>query len=271
MFALLAFSSWTVMADGFKGRFPAQALQVAFGLEDNGEFNSMRTGTCFITTDYHFEQFNNGVCLHQESEKSNYLLLGDSHSAMLWFALATSMRGANVMQASTAACEPSLYPYGSVDCKKMMKYIFQSYLPSHPVQGLFVVGRWEQRDLAGLTTVIDWARQHHVRATVFGPVPEYDGPLPRLLAYSIAWHRPSLASHHLVSSLEALDAEMQSMAKNIWHVPYISLYREICNAEGCAEFADRAHSIPMMGDANHLSLVGSELVVRRLVEKGELP
>ena len=271
MFILLGFSSWTVMAGGFKGRFPAQALEVAFGLDGNGEFNSMRTGTCFITTDYHFEQYNDSICLHEESGKRNYLLLGDSHSAMLWSALATSLDGANVMQASTAACTPSLYPSGSVDCRKMMNYIFQSYLPTHPVRGLFVEGRWQQGDLEGLTTVIDWARQHHVPVTVFGPVPEYDGPLPRLLAFSIAWHKPSLASHHLVSSLEALDAEMQSMAKNFWHVPYISLYREICSAEGCAEFADAAHRIPMMGDANHLSLSGAEFVVRRLVEKGELP
>jgi hypothetical protein len=64
---------------------------------------------------------------------------------------------------------------------------------------------------------------------------------------------------------------MQSMARNIWHVPYISLYREICGGRGCAEYVDAAHTIPMMGDANHLSPFGAEFVVRRLVEKGELP
>jgi peptidoglycan/LPS O-acetylase OafA/YrhL len=271
MFILLVFSSWTVMAGGFRGRFSAQALQVASELDGSGEFNSMRTGTCFITTDNHFEQYNESVCLHEENGKGNYLLLGDSHSAMLWSALASSLDGANVMQASTAACSPSLSPYGSVDCKKMMTYIFQSYLPTHPVQRLFVIGRWQQKDLYGLTTVITWAKQHQVPVTVFGPVPEYDGPLPRLLAYSIAWHKPGLASHHLVPSLEALDAEMQSMARNIWHVPYISLYREICGGRGCAEYVDAAHTIPMMGDANHLSPFGAEFVVRRLVEKGELP
>lgn len=133
-----------------------------------------------------------------------------------------------------------------------------------------MVGRWSERDMDALTAVITWAKQHQLPVTVFGPVPEYDGPLPRLLAYSIAWNKPNLASQHLVASSGPLDAEMQNMAMNIWHVPYISLYREICDAEGCAEYADAAHKIPLMDDANHLNQFGAYLVVRRLVEKGAL-
>jgi hypothetical protein len=105
---------------------------------------------------------------------------------------------------------------------------------------------------------------------VFGPVPEYDAPLPRLLAYSIAWTKPNLASQHLVASSKVLDEEMQHMAASTWHVPYISLYQEICSADGCAEYADPAHNVPLMGDDNHLSALGASVVVQRLVDKGEL-
>lgn len=230
----------------------------------------MRTGTCFITTGDNFEQYKYDVCLHEAGNKRNYLLVGDSHSAMLWSALSASLRDANVMQASTAACEPSLHPSGSTDCKKMMAYIFGSFLPAHRIQGLFIVGRWQEKDIEGLTSVISWAKQHRVPVTVFGPVPEYDGPLPRLLAYSIAWNEPSLASQHLVAGLGTLDAKMQSMAKNVWHVDYISLYREVCGAEGCAEYADAAHEIPLMGDTNHFTPSGASFVAQRLVEQGEL-
>jgi peptidoglycan/LPS O-acetylase OafA/YrhL len=270
MFILLGLSSWTVLARGFEGRFPSSAVQVASDLDGNEEFRLMRTGTCFITSDDHFEKYNYNVCLRQDSGKKNYLLLGDSHSAMLWFALSSSLHDSNIMQASTAACEPSLHPLGSSDCKKMMAYIFQNYLLTHPVQGIFVVGRWEEKNMEGLTSLIAWAKQHQVPVTVFGPLPEYDGPLPRLLAYSIARNKPNLASQHLVASLGPLDAEMQSMATNTWHVRYISLYREICGADGCAEYADAAHKIPLMGDTNHLTQSGASFVVRRLVERGEL-
>jgi len=60
------------------------------------------------------------------------------------------------------------------------------------------------------------------------------------------------------------------MAANVWHVRYISLYQEICGADGCAEYADRAHKIPMMDDDNHLNQFGANLVVRRLVAEGKL-
>jgi len=280
LFILVGVSAWTVLAGGFKGRFPAAAVQVA----SEGEtmvgasrrdgidgIHSLKTGPCFITTDYHFEDYNYNACLHQVSGKKNYLVLGDSHSDMLWPALASSLQDANVMQASTAACEPALPQSGSQDCRKMMEYILQTYLPAHPVDRVLIVGRWEEKHLPGLTELIAWTKQHQVPVTVFGPVPEYDGPLPRLLAYSIAFHKPSLASQHLVASLGSLDSEMQSLADNVWHVPYVSLYREICGAEGCAEYADAAHTIPMSGDTNHLTGIGASLVVRRLAEKGELP
>jgi len=268
---LLGLSSWIVLSGGFKSRFPMEAQRVAAALAGNGEFAAMRTGTCFITSDDHFSQYNVNLCLHEDRNKSNYLLLGDSHSAMLWSALANTLQNVNVMQASTNACVPSLDPSGSSDCKKMMDYLFQSYLPTHRLQGLFVVARWQPRDLAGLTKVIDWASRHQLPITVFGPVPEYDGPLPRLLAYSIAWDEPGLASRHLVNDLAPLDAEMQKMADQDWHVPYISLYREICSGNGCAEYADPAHTVPLMGDTNHLTSLGATFVVRGLVQKGELP
>jgi hypothetical protein len=67
-----------------------------------------------------------------------------------------------------------------------------------------------------------------------------------------------------------MDAQMQQMAATTWHVPYISLYDEICNAGGCLEYADSADKVPLMGDDNHLSTPGASLVVQRLVDKGEL-
>jgi len=270
-FVLLGVSSWTILNGGFKGRFPVDAVQIASGLRDAGDENgSMRTGVCFITSDYHFDQYDRSICLHEVPDKRNYLLLGDSHSAMLWAALSSSLQNVNVMQASTNGCEPLLDPSGSADCRRMMTYIFQTYLPTHSVQGMFLAARWIGKDMDKLTNTIAWAKQHRVPVVVFGPVPEYDGPLPRLLAYSIAWREPNLPSQHRVSSSGALDAEMLRLATNTWHVPYISLYREICTPTDCAEYADRAHKIPLMYDTNHLNQFGASFVVRRLVEQGEL-
>ena len=276
LLTLLAFSSWTVVAHGFKGRFPVDAVGVASALGDSEENKAWqikfwRTGACFITPDFHFDSYDSDLCLSQRANKSNYLVLGDSHSAMLWSALSSSLADANIMQAGSSSCAPVIHPSGSFDCKKMMAHIFQTYLPAHPVRGLFMVARWSPKDLEELTETIAWAKQHQVPVTVFGPVPEYDGPLPRLLAYSIAWNKPGFASQHRVHSSQILDGEMQHLAVNTWHVPYVSLYQEICGGEDCLEYADAARKIPLMEDRDHLSRFGADFVVRRLVEKGELP
>jgi hypothetical protein len=270
MIVLLGGAAWTVHAQGFKQRFPESALQIASAFDADDGIRSMRTGTCFITTEFHFEKYDSNTCLHEDTNKKNYLLLGDSHSAMLWSALSSTLQRSNVMQASTAACEPALAPSGDVDCRKMMTYIFQKYLPTHAIQGVFIAGRWEKKDLDPLTKLISWAKRHHLSVSVFGPVPEYDAPLPRLLAYSIAWTDPDLASRHLVPGSKLLDEQMQRIAATTWHVHYISLYNEICAADGCLEYVDSARKIPLMGDDNHLSAPGASFVVHRLVDKGEL-
>ena len=140
MIILIGFSSWTVFAKGFEGRFPPDALEIATVHHDSEEI--VRTG-CFLTSDYHFEKYNYDLCLHQDNtgKKNNYLLIGDSHSAMLWSTLASGLPDANVMQASTFDCAPLLHSENHPDCEKMTAYIFQAYLPSHPIQGLFMVGR----------------------------------------------------------------------------------------------------------------------------------
>jgi peptidoglycan/LPS O-acetylase OafA/YrhL len=271
MAILLGVSAWTVSAKGFEQRFPAAAVWIASSSGLHGDQSkAMRTGTCFITSEISFERFDPNVCLHEVPDKQNYLLLGDSHSAMLWSALSSSLPNVNVMQATSWGCEASLDP-AERDCRKMMHYIFQDYLPTHPARKLFIAGQWADKDMGPLTGVIAWARDHHLPVTIVGPMPEYDAPLPRLLAYSVAWNKPNLASEHRVANSLALDQKMQNLAVNTWHVPYVSLYQEICGSQGCIEYADAARTIPLMYDMDHLNHAGADIVVRDLIAKGQLP
>ncbi len=270
MVGLFAAATWLILSHGLTGRFPDKALQVASILNGQEGVRAERIGTCFITTDFHFEKYDRSACLRVDDSKKNYLLLGDSHSAMLWPALSAELKGVNVMQASTAACEPSLTPHAGDDCKKMMDYVFHDFLPTHPVQGLLLAGRWEQKNLSSLNELILWAKQRQLPVIVLGPVPEYDAPLPRLLAYSIAWNKPGLAKQHLAAAQKVLDNEMQEMAATKWHIPYISLYSEICSSSDCREYADPDHKYPLMWDDNHLSAPGASVVIQGLVNKGEL-
>ena len=42
--------------------------------------------------------------------RPNYLLVGDSHAAHLWFGLSSAMPEVNVMQATASMCRPAVLP-----------------------------------------------------------------------------------------------------------------------------------------------------------------
>jgi hypothetical protein len=67
--------------------------------------------------------------------------------------------------------------------------------PTHPVQALLLDRRWGTERVKSAQT-IDWAQKHQIRLILVGPVPEYDAPLARLEAHSIAWNKPDLVSKH---------------------------------------------------------------------------
>ncbi len=268
--AAIAFSLLVLLTGGFPARFSPQALQVASHLDTGADQKGMRSGTCFITTGGRLEDYRYNLCLRQEAGKKNYLLLGDSHSAALWPGLSAALPDANVMQASVSNCQPFVRATGPRECREMMNFIFQSYLPAHPVQGLLLEARFQAEDVSGIADTVAWAKNHQIRVVVFGPVPEYDAPLPRLLAYSIAWSKPGLAGQHRRMEPALLDAQLRREAAEVWHVPYVSLYEGVCGNGGCTEFADAAHTIPLMDDQDHFSGPGSVVVARRLLERGAL-
>ncbi len=263
----VAFSASAIYTGGFPGRMPAAAERIASYHSPQEPF---RRGSCFITPEYSMKDYDYQKCLHLDPEKKNYLLVGDSHSAALWPGLSQGLVSANVMQASVAACRPFVSPQGTADCRTMTSYIFQTFIPQHPVDGIYLHNRWESQDIPGLTETILWAKQNHIPVVLFGPVPEYDAPLSRLLAYSIAWKDPSYPAEHRISEPEIMDAKLQALATKL-NVHYISLYKALCGKEHCVEYVDASHQTPIMGDSNHFTESGSVYAVRRVMGLGELP
>jgi len=272
MLIFVAAGSAILVGGGIPGRFTPQAVQVASSLgRTDMEHDLTRFPVCFIDPESSYRQYNPSVCLHRDPARTKtYLLMGDSHAAVLWSALAQSLPNANILQATATPCKPYLHPPGSDDCKQLFRYIFESYLPSNPVQALILEGRWREDELAGLAETIAWAKSHQVPVVLFGNVPEYDEPLPRLLAYSISWHRPDLSAKHREPYSQPLDAKMQNLAANTWHVPYVSLYQAVCNNGACQEYADAAHQVPLLTDDDHFSRQGALDVVQKVIAEGTL-
>jgi len=277
MVALIALSGMVIFANGFPGRFPSRAVQVAsFRVPPDSMIGQL--GDCVITEGNQTTVLEDGHCLDIDPAKKTYLLLGDSHAYSLWNGLKASLPNSNVLLAAAWGCSASIHRdayrehLGEVSrvCGEMTSFIFQTYLPAHTIEALLISYRWNSRDLNGLGDVVIWAKAHGIRVVLFGPVAEYDAPLPRLLAYSIAWNKPKLAQQHLAPYSAVLDSKMRNLAENIWHVAYVSLFQATCESDTCLEYADDKDEIPMLKDGDHLSEEGSIFLVHRLSEFGAL-
>lgn len=273
MLVFFATSAVFLATGGIHGRFSPQAEQIASYLgKTSKDYELTRFPDCFLDPNAHYKDYRADICLKKDpAKKKDYLLVGDSHSAVIWYALSRSIPDANILQASATPCKPFVHPTGSDACKQLMNFIYQSYLPSHRVQGLLISVRWREPDIAGLSETIAWAKEHQVPVVVFGPVPEYDEALPRLLAYAVAWNKPEMPVKHRSAYSAPLDAKLQQMAANTWHVPYVSLYQALCNQGDCTEFADSEHLEPMLFDEDHFSKEGALMAIHRVIEQGELP
>lgn len=255
--------------NGLQSRFPTNAIKVAKLIDTPQQ---MQIGTCFITTKYRFDQFRADLCMKVDPAKNNYLLLGDSHSAALWYGLSKLMPSANILQASVSGCNPILSDSTHDNCGQMMQFIFHEFLPSHSIQGVFLTARWSnEADFESVRGTVDWCSKHNIAVYILGPVVEYDASLPKLLAFSIAFNDPDLPARHMERRFLDLDTSMRTRTEHDWKVHYVSIVDAECQKGECVRYADRGNELALMGDDNHLSNAGSVWVVRRLMAAGKLP
>jgi peptidoglycan/LPS O-acetylase OafA/YrhL len=269
---LLVLGGGILFTNGLPSRFPIEAVKVASFLEtsDSTTEGQYRVGKCFLTGKDSYNQFDPAVCLHRDPQKRNYLLIGDSHAAQLWYGLSSVFPDANIMQATASGCKPTLEQNIGADekCIQLMHFIFSEYLPAHPVDTLLLAARWDHADLDRLPLAIAAVKPQANEIVLFGPIFQYDSALPRLLAMSIKQNRPQIPSDHLITYYQSLDAEMAALASIQLGIHYISYYKLLCQHQACLEYA--APGIPLQSDYGHLTGGGSVLMATRIRDAGAL-
>lgn len=261
MASALALCGLVLLVKGAPFRFPERVVSIASYLayDPSGQF---RTGRCFLATNR--QQLDLETCLKLDATRPNYLLVGDSHAAHLWAGLAAAMPQVNVMQATASMCRPVLPAVSSFDtraCPKLMRFVFDDFVADNRIDRVMLAASWKDEDLPGLERTLDALKARGLDVVVLGPIVEYDGALPRLLADEILRGHPGIADHMRTPGIRERDVRMRRMA--IAHgAAYLSVYDAICPSDRCHEFAEG--DTPMQFDAGHLTVKGSIEVARRL-------
>jgi hypothetical protein len=101
-----------------------------------------------------------------------------------------------------------------------------------------------------------------------GPSIEYDKPEARTVILALRDGRPDEIQDHRLTGPQILDRDMAELARLRWHVPYISIYNDLCKPN-CPVYA--SDSVPLLFDRNHLQAEASILLFKDIRASGQLP
>ena len=261
MTSAAALCGLVLIAGGAPFRFPDRVVAIAayLGYDPSEAF---RSGHCYLATNR--QHLDMQTCMTLDPKRPNYLLVGDSHAAHLWFGLSTAMPEVNLMQASASACRPAVEPISLLDsraCPRMMQFVFNDFLVNNRVDKVLLAASWKDEDIPGLSATLDTLMSMGLNVVVLGPIVEYDSALPRLLADEILRNRPSIAKAMRTPGIAERDRALRRMvtAKG---ATYLSIYDSVCREGVCDEFAEG--DVPLQFDEGHLTAKGSLEVGRRL-------
>jgi hypothetical protein len=261
MTSAVALCGLVVLISGAPSRFPDRVVAIAAYLAYDPS-TAFRSGHCYLSTNR--QKLDVQTCMKLDGKRPNYLLVGDSHAAHLWFGLSSAMPEVNILQATASLCRPATLPgsrYDTPVCRELMEFVFNDFLVSNKVDKILLAASWKDEDLPILSTTLEMLKPSGIDIIVLGPIVEYDSALPRLLADEILHSSPAIASGMRTPGIRERDRAMRRIvtAKG---ATYVSVYDSVCHNGVCDEFAGR--DIPLQFDAGHLTPEGSVEVARRL-------
>lgn len=248
---------------GQMGRFSHSVDEISdyldYGKTHPEEFGLIfGSGSCYLDRREAVANFNEQECLKIIPGKQQVLIFGDSHAANLRQGLESAFPQVNFLQATSSSCPPTLARNRSStpECKQFVSKVLNEFIPAKSISMVLLNAFWTQSDLANLTDTVELLQRRGVTVVVFGPFPVYDSDLPRLLAKAMISQEINFPREHLVSQEEVLDEQMSQMARETWHVPYVSPLKILCPGNRCFEYA--APGVPLEFDTSHLTLEASK-------------
>jgi len=259
MLAMLAFAAIAPIIARAYWQVPDRVERVAQFINYRADQN-FRVGSCFLTSRDTFASYAQTTCLPVSSNKPNYLLLGDSHTAHFLPGL-SAQRDINLLQATASGCRPIANPTGEQRCTALMNFITDDFLPKHRMDTIIISARWVDGDWPALRRQIEHVRRYADHVIVFGPIAEYDRALPRVLATALYRNDPAFLAEHRIADRRKLDVELSREVPTTG-ATYVSVYDALCPGARCTLWTKDGN--PIQSDYGHLSAEGSKVMMERI-------
>lgn len=218
-----------------------------------------RPGECFIESTGN-QVFDRDRCLKRSDSKPNVVLLGDSHAAQYWRAIALRDPDKNVMQATASGCRPTLHAKGEKRCTELMKFVLGDFLRQGGVDSIILAGRWRDSDVANLVETVRYLRAKGVKVTVIGPTVEYDGEFPEILTRAMMQDGGKSVSDLRLRDRVSMDERLARLI-GAEGALYVSEQAIECPQGRCMPFAPG--KVPFHFDYGHMPLGAARYVISK--------
>jgi peptidoglycan/LPS O-acetylase OafA/YrhL len=217
--------------------------------------NPFRQDECFLTqTRNDYRLFDKQKCINHKPNKENILLIGDSHAEQWFSAMQSQLEPEQTLSVVTSSgCKPLLPLQGEERCTALIDWGMHTLITDKQFDEIIVAARWKHKDLQFLDTTLSFLKQYTPNVTVFGPVVEYQYPLPKLLA--MAGDSPEIMQYANYVKVKQLSNQMAKIILKTG-ARYYPTVEYMCEVGSPCQFTTQK-DIPMQFDYGHLTHEGA--------------
>jgi peptidoglycan/LPS O-acetylase OafA/YrhL len=212
--------------------------------------------------------YNPNLCLRIVPGKRNILLIGDSHGAQYWQALTRRFPEANVLQATSSGCLPQFNPKGAPWCLPIIRRALALAESDRRVDAVVFAARWMPEQVPDLTRSVHRLVNEGIPVTVIGPINEYEGDYPEVLARAMLRHDLARVQSLRSSLPQELDQRMRPAIQSAGG-SYYSVIQQECPKAACRLVA--SDGSPFHTDYGHVDEAAAEQLMMNLPQPWRAP
>lgn len=212
-------------------------------------------------------------CTQLQGNKRGVFLWGDSHAQALSYGLRQHLQSnTSLYQVATSACQPHLGSDTATKGEFKIACDLSNEFALHEIARLqpdvVIMVQKSEHEKNNYSEIVDHLYNLGIKNVVLlGPVPQWQPSLPRTIALRhFSTHEKMFNDNSFDSSLFNSDGKMKATFGDHPKSHYISLLDHLCNNSECLAKVDD-DNMPLVWDYGHLSLSGSDFVVKEILLK----
>lgn len=202
------------------------------------------------------DPFDFETCLAPLSQEGSVLLIGDSYMGQFPYAVREALPDTPIAEMTVIGCRPLLRGDGAPRCRAMYDRMFKSEIVARKPQTIVIGARWLEDEMPELEETLRYLVRTVERVVVVGPLVEYEGAVPSLIARSMLRGDGSIASFFDHERVE-MNRRVRSLALRTG-AQYVDLQAVECPENTCIVLAP--DGTPTKFDYGHTTLAGARML-----------